>query len=81
MGAGVTISAPNFQTNQASVTFPMPTASAICASLSSVACSGLQVTACTVFGDGNAAPTAGCGAMYGAGLGAAVGIAGQWLWS
>jgi len=79
--AGVTISAPNFQTLTPTVTYDMLTASAICSSLSQIACSGLQVTACTVFGNSNAAPSQGCGAVYAAGMGAAVGVAGQWMWA
>jgi hypothetical protein len=78
---GVTISAPNYVSLQATTTFAMPTASSICMSLSLQACSGLQVSACAVYGTANAAAPgmAGCG-YYGAGMGAAaVGIAGQML--
>jgi hypothetical protein len=78
VGGGVTISAPNYVSLQATTTMPMLSASSICASLSQQACSGLAVSACVVFGTANAAATIGCG-FYGAGMGAAVGIAGQVL--
>jgi hypothetical protein len=78
VGGGVTISAPNYVSLRATTTMPMPAASSICASLSQQACSGLMVSACAVFGTTNAAATVGCG-FYGAGMGAAVGIAGQML--
>ena len=78
---GVTISAPNYVSLQATTTFAMATASSICSSLSLQACSGLQVPACAVFGTANGAAMGmpGCG-YYGAGVGAAaVGFAGQML--
>jgi hypothetical protein len=78
---GVTISAPNYSTLTPTITLAAAVASSVCSSYSQAACSGLQETACAVFGAGNAAPTMGCGAIYGAGVGAAVGMAGQWLWT
>jgi hypothetical protein len=78
---GVTISAPNYVSLQATTTFAMPTASSICSGYSMQACSGLQVSACAVYGTANGAAMgmAGCG-YYGAGMGAAaVGFAGQML--
>jgi hypothetical protein len=76
-GASVTISAPNFVTSAAATTYALITAQAICTSLSSLACSGLSVSACTVFDGvkGAAAPT-GCAGVYVAGVGAMVGVAG-----
>jgi hypothetical protein len=59
----------------------MQSASSICSSLSSRACSGLIVEACARYGDGvppNAAKTL-CANMYGLGAGVAVGFAGQLL--
>jgi hypothetical protein len=84
--AGVTISAPNGGVTvnaattlpQATITMAPAQASSICSSLSMAGCSGLQVTACSVFGNGNGAGRAcgGYGAVFG---GAAVGLAGQML--
>jgi hypothetical protein len=76
--SGVTISAPNLATVQATTTYAPATASSICSSLSSAACSGLKVTACSYFGSGNAAHTH-APVLCGAGIGAAVGVAGGWL--
>lgn len=87
-GGFATISAPNFistsqqQMSPAPTIFAAPTAESICRQLSSVACSGLEVTACSVFGNGvgNAAPTKGCnGVLYGA-AGMGIAVAGfQWF--
>jgi hypothetical protein len=78
---GVTISGPNGgATITAIASLGIQSASSICASLSSQACSGLIVEACARYGDGtgNAAKTL-CGNMYGLGAGVAVGLAGQLL--
>ena len=59
-------------------------ASSICASLSSSACSGLQIASCSAYGSGatfiqpNAAPSH-CAGIYGMGVGVAIGIGGQLL--
>ncbi|KAF2274555.1 uncharacterized protein EI97DRAFT_468733 [Westerdykella ornata] len=80
---GVTVSAPNGGATITAIASLGPErAAAVCASLSSQACSGLIVEACARFGDG--AGSAGgartlCGGMYGVGAGVAVGIAGQLL--
>ena len=77
---GVTVSAPNGGATITAVTsLGAASASAVCSSLSSQACYGLQVEACQAFdGSGNAAPTrAGCGAVA-IGI-AALGVAGQLL--
>jgi hypothetical protein len=76
---GVTVSAPNGGATITAVpSVGLQSAQSICASLSLQACSGLQVEACRSFGgEGNAAPTRGCGYLMGAGV--AVGIAGQLL--
>jgi hypothetical protein len=81
-GGSVTISAPNFvTTQQVTKTYPSVFASSVCSSLSLSACSGLQVNACSFFGgaggteNSGAKPTMLCGA----GVGAVVGVAGQWL--
>lgn len=85
---GVTISAPNggITVNGGAATLPQATitmapaqASSICSSLSLAGCSGLQVTACSVFGGGNAARRA-CGGYGAVAGGAAIGLAGQMLW-
>jgi hypothetical protein len=77
---GVTVSAPNGGATITAVpSLGASSASAVCSSLSSQACYGLQVAACQSFdGSGNAAPTrGGCGA---AAVGMAVlGVAGQLL--
>lgn len=80
---GVTIQAPNG--GGATIT-PVPSvglqsAQSICASLSSLACSGLQVEACRSFGgEQGAATRVVCGGGYWMGAGAAaVGIAGGWV--
>lgn len=74
---GVTVSAPGGgATITAIASLGQVSASAICSSLSSQACSGLIVEACASFG--NAAMTR-CAPMYGVGAGVAVGIAGQLL--
>lgn len=78
---GVTVSGPNGgATITAIASLGIQSASSICASLSSKACSGLIVEACARYGDGagNAANTR-CGNMYGLGAGVAVGLAGQLL--
>ncbi|KAF1996246.1 hypothetical protein P154DRAFT_498811 [Amniculicola lignicola CBS 123094] len=79
---GVTITAPNGgATITAIASLGMPSAVAICSSLSLQACYNLDVAACANFGNGNtgAAATRGCGGLYGLGAGVAVGIAGQLL--
>jgi hypothetical protein len=78
---GVTISAPNGGVTQTAVpSLGTASAQSICASLSSEACSGLQVAACTAFDGGipGAAPTR-CADVYRVGAGVALGIAGQLL--
>lgn len=66
---------------------PTAQAQSICSSLSSQACSGIQLAACNTFGTAttagvtiinpNAAPTRCPGGLYGIGVGVAVGVAGQ----
>ena len=77
---GVTISAPNGGvTVTAIASLGTQSAQSICQSLSSQACSGLIVEACSSFGPGQgAAPSMGCGGRYMAGM-AVLGIAVQ-LW-
>lgn len=76
---GVTISGPNGgATITAIASLGQVSASAICSSLSSKACSGLIVEACASFGGENAARTR-CAPMYGVGAGVALGLAGQLL--
>ncbi|KAF2869874.1 hypothetical protein BDV95DRAFT_576503 [Massariosphaeria phaeospora] len=79
---GVTVSAPNGGVTITAIASLGPErANSICASLSSLACSGLQVEACASFGSGNAAAgRRGCIAdAYTMGAAVAVGIAGQML--
>ncbi|KAF1956089.1 hypothetical protein CC80DRAFT_472719 [Byssothecium circinans] len=77
---GVTISAPNGGVTVTAIASLGPqSAQSICQSLSSQACSGLIVEACSSFGPGRgAAPSLRCGGRYVAGV-AALGIAGQLL--
>lgn len=80
---GVTISAPNGGATITAIASLGPqSASSICLSLSSQACSGLVVEACQTYGSGGG-NTGGarnlCGNIYGVGAGVAVGIAGQLL--
>ena len=82
---GITVSAPNGGATITAIASVGPvSASSICQSLSSVACSGLTVEACQAFGTGIPNQNAGagkrdlCGRLYGVGAAAAaVGIAGQ----
>lgn len=78
---GVTISAPNGGATITAVpSVGLQSAQSICASLSAQACFALQVEACRSFGgEGNAAPTRGCGGGYLMGAGVAMGIAGGLL--
>lgn len=58
----------------------LASAQSICASLSSLACSGLQVEACRSFGgEGSGAMTRGCGGGVLMGMGVVVGVAGGML--
>lgn len=88
-GYDVTISGQNGQITQQAALAPA-SAEAICSSLSQEACHGLQLSQCSslggatataaggsfVVGSSNAAPTR-CIALYGLGVGMAVGFAGQ----
>ncbi|KAF1915229.1 hypothetical protein BDU57DRAFT_476776 [Ampelomyces quisqualis] len=80
---GVAVSAPNGAgvTITAVPSVGLQSAQSICASLSALACSGLQVEACRSFGGGggNAAPTRACGGGYWMGVGVVVGVAGGLL--
>ncbi|KAF2733197.1 hypothetical protein EJ04DRAFT_513406 [Polyplosphaeria fusca] len=79
---GVTVSAPNGgATVTAIVSLGSASASSICESLSSLGCSGLNVQACTVYGNGGGSGAGRnlCGDWYGMGAGVAVGLAGQLL--
>ena len=90
-GYGVTVAGQNGQiTQQAAI--PAQSAESICSSLSQEACHGLQLAQCSTLGGGassaggsfevggssnaGALPTR-CRIMYGMGIGAAVGLAGQ----
>lgn len=77
---GVTVVAPNGGATITAVpSVGLQSAQSICASLSLVACSGLQVEACRSFGgEGSPATRVNCGGYLMAG-GVAVGIAGQLL--
>jgi hypothetical protein len=82
---GVTVSAPNGGVTVAgpTTTYGSSFASAVCSTLSSMACYGLVVEACGNFGTGGGGGSQGAGARctgglrYGAGVGVAVGLAGQ----
>lgn len=79
---GVTVSAPNGGVTVAAITGTLDAAgaSAVCNSLSSQACYGLQVAACASYGNGqgSGAGRRGCG-MYGVAAGVVVGVAGELL--
>jgi hypothetical protein len=82
---GVTVSAPNGGVTVAgpTTTYASSFASAVCSTLSSMGCYGLVVEACGNFGSGSGGGSQGAGARctgglkYGAGVGVAVGLAGQ----
>lgn len=88
-GYGVTIAGQGGQITQQAALAPA-SVEAICSSLSQEACHGLQLLQCSSLGEAtatgaggsfvvsstNAAPTR-CAALYGLGVGMAVGIAGQ----
>lgn len=79
---GVTVSAPNGGATVTAIQSLGPqVAQSVCLSLSLAACSGLQVSACQVYGTGM--PGAGnkgraaCGGLYGVGAGVVMGVVGQ----
>ena len=75
----VTISAANYVTVRPGTTMPTAGAARVCSSLCSLACSGLQVAACTAFDAGSEAGR-GAGAWgWAAGVGAVVGVVGRLL--
>ncbi|KAI9738641.1 MAG: hypothetical protein M1834_008146 [Cirrosporium novae-zelandiae] len=76
MGYAVTISAAGGGVTQAAT--GTAAAISICSSLSAKGCYGLRETQCDAFGTatGNAAPARCTGAMYGIGVGMAIGFAG-----
>ena len=90
-GYGVTVAGQKGQITQQAA-MPVQSAESICSSLSQEACHGLQLAQCSTLGGGassgggtfemgessnaGAAPTR-CRIMYGMGVGAAVGLAGQ----
>ena len=87
---GVTVSGPGGGVTQQGAIAPA-SAESICSSLSAEACHGLVLTQCStlggaaktaaagtfVEGSANAAPTRCAAALYGVGMGVAVGLAGQ----
>lgn len=82
---GVTVSGAGVGITVQGATATMAAAMSVCSSLSSQACYGLQLGSCSTYtGTGtlinpNAAPTKCARALYGVGVGVAVGIAGQML--
>lgn len=86
----MTISGPNGGVTQQGA-MPVSSAESICSSLSTEACHGLALTQCStlggaakmtagtfvVGGSANAAPTGCAAALYGIGVGMAVGMVGQ----
>ena len=87
---GVTVSGPGGGITQQGAIAPA-SAESICSSLSAEACHGLALTQCStlggaaktaaagtfVEGSANTAPTRCAGALYGVGMGVAVGLAGR----